>query len=975
MISNKYSLILAALVCIVLLSAGTVSAATYSGGDGTINNPYKLSSDSDIDNLSTATDDWGMNFTLTNNITLEGNHTPIAPGAGFSGDFDGNGYIIKNLTINEDYINVGFFGYTLSTANIHDLGIETSSDGVYSTTATAGILIGRNDGIVNNCYATGNLTGNNLIGGLVGINYGIISNCYVTGTVSGNNNIAGLIGYNEGTVSNCYATGNISGYDYIGGLVGYNKNDVNNSFTTGTVSTTNSDSPSIGNFIGFNLNDGTVTNCYYSGSTGDDYATETSSDNFTDYNFVSGVSGLNWNSDGNHITIQDDPNYVWRIIDCYTLPFFQYQEIDIDVLYSGGLGTTEHPYLLSTDADIDELSETPGNWSMNFTLTNDITLVGNHTPIGTDVTKFTGNFDGNGYAIKNLTIYTENSDTGFFGHTVASTNIHDLGIETSSEGVYSTNDRVGGLVGYNYGTVSNCSVTGNVTGDDYVGCLIGRNYDSTITNSSSSGNVTSSAGDVGGLIGYNFGIIDNCSSSSTIFVKNSANYNIGGLIGYNSNNISNSYATGDVTGDNYNYAGGLIGENEAGTITNCYATGDVSGANKIGGLIGENYKTCTVTNSYATGNVNNSGQYTGGLIGNLDGISSINNCSATGNVTGSSATGGLIGATYLTESTDYGIINNCYATGTISGAYGTGGLIGMTSGNTVVTNSYATGNVENIDDAVGGLIGENLGSVSNCFATGTVTTTSINGFISSLFGSNSGNVNNCYYSSSQGDSQGTYTSYANFTKLAFISGSSTLNWNENITTDIAPSITWKIIEGYTLPYFQWQNTPDPLAPYVESLSPSSGNNNTDSSTAFWINITGCSFNITDTVFVNLTMDGQDVITGTIDSNTYTTINATFDISSAIAGEWSLYVTNPDSQNSTAKTFSVDSLPVLSTPVLSNTTGSFYVNWSWDSIENADSYNVSWNGTWYNGTTVTEINDSDMDYHATSEITVLAYNET
>jgi len=974
MISNKYSLILAALICFVLLNAGTASAATYSGGSGTAEDPYQLSTDSDIDSLSTATDDWGMNFTLTNDITLEGNHTPIAPGAGFSGDFDGNGYIIKNLTINEDYINVGFFGYTLSTANIHDLGIETSSDGVYSITDTAGILIGRNDGIVNNCYATGNLTGQNFIGGLVGINYGIISNCYVTGTVSGNNNIAGLIGFNDGAINNCYATGNISGYDGIGGLVGYNNDAVNNSFTTSTVSTTNSDSPSIGNFIGFNLNDGTVTNCYYSGSTGDDYANYTSYDNFTDYNFISGASGLNWNSDGNLITIQDDPNYVWKIIDCYTLPFFQYQEINIDVPYSGGLGTTEHPYLLSTDADIDELSATPGNWSMNFKLLNNITLVGNHTPIGTDSTKFTGDFDGSGYAIKNLTIYTEDFDTGFFGHTVASTNIRDLGIETSSEGVYSTNSRVGGLVGYNYGTVSNCSVIGNVTGADYVGCLIGMNYDGTITNSSSSGNVTSSSGDVGGLTGKNhYGIIDNCSSSSTIFVKSSYNYYIGGLVGWNAaGTITNSYATGDVIGDTYTYTGGLIGENEAGTITNCYATGDVSGANKIGGLIGENYNTCTVTNSYATGNVNNSGQYTGGLIGNLDGISSINNCSATGNVTGSSDTGGLIGATYLTESTEYGIINNCYATGIISGAYGTGGLIGITSGDTVVTNSYATGTVENIDDAVGGLIGENLGSVSNCFATGTVTTTSINGFIGSLFGSNSGDVNNCYYSSSQGDSQGTYTSYANFTKLAFISGSSTLNWNENITTVDDSSFTWKIIEGYTLPFFQWQDTPNPV-PYVETISQNSGFNDADDSTAVWINITGCSFNTTPTV--NLVMDGQTSITGTIDSKTYTTINATFDISSAIIGDWSLYVTNPDSQNSTAKTFTVDSLPVLSTPVLSNTTGNFYVNWSWDLIESADSYNVSWNGTWYNGTTATEINDSDMDYHATSEITVLAYNET
>ncbi|WMW25326.1 right-handed parallel beta-helix repeat-containing protein [Methanolobus sediminis] len=66
---------------------------------------------------------------------------------------------------------------------------------------------------------------------------------------------------------------------------------------------------------------------------------------------------------------------------------------------------------------------------------------------------------------------------------------------------------------------------------------------------------------------------------------------------------------------------------------------------------------------------------------------------------------------------------------------------------------------------------------------------------------------------------------------------------------------------------------------------------------------------------------------------------------------------------------------LSAPTLSNSTGNFYVDWTWDAVENADSYNVSLNGIWTNGTTVLEMNNTPMDAHATSTIQVLAYNET
>ena len=525
--------------------------------------------------------------------------------------------------------------------------------------------------------------------------------------------------------------------------------------------------------------------------------------------------------------------------------------------YSGGSGTIGDPYLLSTDSDIDTLSTTSADWGSNFTVTQDITLAGNHTPIGNSSIKFTGNFNGSGFAIQNLTVYRTTNYAGFFGYTNTGANIHDLGVEISSDGVISTTgDYVGGLVGFNDGgTVTNSYTTGSVTGDDRVGGLVGWNS-GTVTNSYATGNVTGS--------GNNY---------------------VGGLVGYSEGTVSNSYATGNVIG--ILYSGGLVGWNNGGTVSNSYATGNVDGSDKIGGLVGYNTGGGTVSNSYATGTVTGSGDYVGGLVG--------------------------------------------YSSGTVA-------------------NSFATGS------ATGGT------------------------YVGGLVGSNGGTVSNSYYSGVPVAGAGTTSSFANFTSFTFISGSSGLNWNEsgnNITTADNSVFVWKIIDGYTLPYFQYQDIPAPLAPYVEFISSSSGINNSAGSTSFLLNVTGYSFNITDTVFVNLTMAGQTPINGTIDSRTYTTINTTFDLTQAIAGDWSLYVINPDGQTSIAQNFTVQSLFISGTPEsFTNASGDSWVNHSWSagSGDVTDSYNVSYNGTWQNST-ITSLNHTGLTAHAWSNITVYAYNAT
>ena len=191
---------------------------------------------------------------------------------------------------------------------------------------------------------------------------------------------------------------------------------------------------------------------------------------------------------------------------------------------------------------------------------------------------------------------------------------------------------VGSLVGLvSFGTITNCYVEGgSVSGDDYVGGLVGWNHGN-INNCYSTCNVS---GDdvIGGLVGHNDATITDCSAGGEVFGRNY----VGGLAGRNSGTIKNSSATGIVTGEN-RYHGGLIGNN-SGPLINCSAAGDVSGDVLVGGLVGDSRD--PISNCYATGDVFGT-EFVGGLAGtNHD---SIINCYANGGVSGTTYVGGLVG--------------------------------------------------------------------------------------------------------------------------------------------------------------------------------------------------------------------------------------------------------------------------------------------------------------------------------------------
>jgi len=249
-------------------------------------------------------------------------------------------------------------------------------------------------------------------------------------------------------------------------------------------------------------------------------------------------------------------------------------------LFAGGNGTAEDPYQI---ADWYHLDDVRNYLSSHFVVINDLdsnsigyTELASPTanegkgwqPVGTNAegAKFAGSFDGQGYEICDLFINRpDESQVGLFGVVGEAGVIGNVGVVN---GNVTGNDDVGGLVGKNEGTASNSYSTGSVTGNDDVGGLVGKN-EGTASNSYSTGSVTGND-DVGGLVGKNEGIVSNSYSTSSV----TGNKRVGGLVGRNDDTVSNSYATGNVTGNDD--VGGLVGKNDD-TVSNSFWDKETSG--------------------------------------------------------------------------------------------------------------------------------------------------------------------------------------------------------------------------------------------------------------------------------------------------------------------------------------------------------------------------------------------------------------
>jgi len=323
---------------------------------------------------------------------------------------------------------------------------------------------------------------------------------------------------------------------------------------------------------------------------------------------------------------------------------------------------TAAPYLHSSSAD---LISSDGHYLIRYVLIEHSYIMSGDTfykktqsdtflkwqnimPIGNEDMPFTGGFDGQGYTIHNVLINQLGVDhVGLFGRLGHDGEIRNLNLEnaTVTEG-----SNVGCLVGYSEGTIEECHVTGSVSS-------------------------VGSESNTGGLVGINSGSINNCDAICSV----SGSGNIGGLIGLNSADIIDCSASGSVNGSGD--IGGLLGSN-SGSVSNCGATGSVNGGGTLGGLCGINNG--TVSKCKATGNlITDSDKWTidlqGGLVGwNNTGV--IRNCYATGSITGRGDQGGLCGS-------NNGAISNCYAIGSVTGFDSKGGLV-VTNHAGSISNSY-----------------------------------------------------------------------------------------------------------------------------------------------------------------------------------------------------------------------------------------------------------------------------------------------
>jgi len=546
-------------------------------GTGTKDDPYLIHTPEELNLISLALCDLDKHFKLMADIDLSDFSYDTAliawdtddaeggfQGIPFTGVFDGNGHIISYLTImNADYL--GLFGRLESGAKILDLGLKSVD--IKGTGSYVGGLVGSSGGSITTSFCTGNITGENSVGGLVGSNEGSISSCYSISQVAGASSIGGLVGSNISSASNItssYSTGIIAGNEDIGGLVGRNDGDRRIRGST-TMSFWDMETS------------GQVTSAGGSGKTTAEMQTTG-----TFYGWIKCGQEPIWTIDEGN----DYPRLYWE-----NKPGEILKALSLSDLLSG-TGIEDDPYLIHTPEELNLVGLGLCDWDRHFRLMADIDLSGysyNKAVIAKDTDDvesgfqgipFTGNFDGNGHTISNLTIDGK-SYLGLFGQLESGGKIFNLGLDAVD--VNATGNSVGGLAGLNLdGKITTTYSTGRIEGKRSVGSLVGSNWKGSITTSYSSGSVS----------GTNW---------------------VGGLVGRNGGDIRHCYSVGAISGKEA--VGGLVGSNigPQGTVTDCYSTGAVDGTEDVGGLVGKNG--AYVIHCYSTGDVRATGNTVGGLLG------------------------------------------------------------------------------------------------------------------------------------------------------------------------------------------------------------------------------------------------------------------------------------------------------------------------------------------------------------------------
>jgi hypothetical protein len=621
----------------IIVSFNVLRANPFSGGDGTVSNPWQITTIAQLDSVRNYLD---SNFVLMNDLDFSGSPYDTAnstdgwdPISTFAGTFNGKGHTISNLYINRPSSNnQGLFG-AISNASIDSLGIVNCD---VTGSQNKGALVGlNNSSTITNCYSTGKVHGGYASGGLIGRNNSsTVICCYSTVRVSGYNyNNGGLVGYNSAsTISSCYSTGRITGYAGNGGLAGYSiSSTIENCYATGMVSGMSSGGlvgnnhyatirnsfavgkSATGGLVGGNLYS-TVSNGYYNKETSGKAGKGT------------GLSIAQMKHQGSYAGFNFDT--VWTIVEGesfpqllgvhdmpYILHSFPYsvtnntQYIDtIEVMHGDG-----NPVVLTFEnipegADVQDsiLTWTPDSMG-RFSISAFAKLAGqviseyhftlavmppgegteeNPFQISTieelNATRFLTSHD---YILMNDldfsgSVYDKNNSAeGWNPISTFSGSFNGAGHIISNLYINRPAAQYTGLFGKTSGAkidslgLINCNIIGN----NNASCLVGfHTYSSSLSNCYSSGKVNG-AWATGGLVGYNYSSsLLNCYSTTEV---TGIKYT-GGLVGFNyssSSGLSNCYATGKVSGEEY--TGGLVGKNSSSIITNSYYNIETSGQN------------------------------------------------------------------------------------------------------------------------------------------------------------------------------------------------------------------------------------------------------------------------------------------------------------------------------------------------------------------------------------------------------------
>ncbi|MCL2511775.1 MAG: autotransporter-associated beta strand repeat-containing protein, partial [Bacteroidales bacterium] len=354
----------------------------FCGGTGTSGDPILICTAQDLAMLATVvnagnTDYNDKHYILNNDIDLSAygaswndgeGWIPIGSGSNpFKGVFDGNGKVITGLFINNTSLFYGgLFGRI--EGSIKNLGVKDVNITAGSNT---GGLVGRIDNsssTMENCYATGSVSGNQSVGGLAGIVYpGNLSNCYTTGSVSGTSSwIGGVVGYlfSSCTVSNCYSTATVSGNSSIGGVVGTSYGNVKNCVAANSTITASGTTTNINRILG-SAPSGTYTNNYANEDMLVNGATISggtlNNNNGADKDMATLQTLAFYNTSGNWNTAPwniGTTTNIWAICDNVSLPHLTWQNIECEgvIQFCGGNGTSSNPYQICSAKELAQLA-------------------------------------------------------------------------------------------------------------------------------------------------------------------------------------------------------------------------------------------------------------------------------------------------------------------------------------------------------------------------------------------------------------------------------------------------------------------------------------------------------------------------------------------------------------------------------------------------------------------------------------------